>query len=150
MAYTRGNLAVKEKQAERSYQTQRYRETTKVVTRRSPLPVSEKLLYMMTVLFCVAVMGGLLWQNVSLYNIKRQMFNLNTDIQAINAEVKELTIQKEKLEEQVPEKAKELGYVQPEVEGFHVQVPAGTVANSGVNAENDAVAAADGVATAKK
>lgn len=124
MAYTRGNLAVKEKQAERSYQPQRYRETTKVVTRRSPLPVREKLLYMMTVIFCVAVMGGLLWQNVSLYNIKRQMFNLNTDIQAINAEVKELSIQKEKLEEQIPEKAKELGYVQPEVEGFHVNVPA--------------------------
>ncbi|EOS57882.1 MULTISPECIES: hypothetical protein [Paenibacillus] len=132
MAYTRGNLAVKEKQSERSYQPQRYRETTKVVTRRSPLPVREKLLYMMTVIFCVAVMGGLLWQNVSLYNIKRQMFNLNTDIQAINAEVKELSIQKEKLEEQIPEKAQELGYVQPEVEGFHVNVPA------------------DGVETAKK
>lgn len=150
MAYTRGNLAVKEKQAERSYQTQRYRETTKVVTRRSPLPVREKLLYMMTVLFCVAVMGGLLWQNVSLYNIKRQMFNLNTDIQAINAEVKELAIQKEKLEEQIPDKAKELGYVQPEVEGFHVQVPAGTQENNGLSEGNETAATADGVATAKK
>ncbi|MCK8487841.1 hypothetical protein M0651_11715 [Paenibacillus sp. MBLB2552] len=150
MAYTRGNLAVKEKQAERSYPTQRYRETTKVVTRRSPLPVREKLLYMMTVMFCVAVMGGLLWQNVSLYNIKRQMFNLNTDIQAINAEVKELTIQKEKLEEQIPVKANELGYVQPEVEGFHVRVPAGTNVNDGVNPDTESAAAADGVATAKK
>ncbi|GIP48171.1 MULTISPECIES: hypothetical protein [Paenibacillus] len=150
MAYTRGNLAVKEKQTERSYQSQRYRETTKVVTRRSPLPVREKLLYMMTVLFCVAIMGGLLWQNVSLYNIKRQMFNLNTDIQTINAEVKELTIQKEKLEEQIPLKANELGYVQPEVEGFHVQVPTGTDENNGVNAGTETAAAADGVATAKK
>jgi len=150
MAYTRGNLAVKEKQTERSYQSQRYRETTKVVTRRSPLPVREKLLYMMTVLFCVAIMGGLLWQNVSLYNIKRQMFNLNTDIQAINAEVKELTIQKEKLEEQIPLKANELGYVQPEVEGFHVQVPMGTDENNSVNAGTETAAAADGVATAKK
>lgn len=150
MAYTRGNLAVKEKQAERSNQTQRYRETTKVVTRRSPLPVREKLLYMMTVMFCVAVMGGLLWQNVSLYNMKRQMFNLNTDIQAINAEVKELKIQKEKLEEQIPMKAKELGYVQPEVDGFHVRVPTGTQENGGVDAESDTAAATDGVATAKK
>ncbi|WP_232729920.1 hypothetical protein [Paenibacillus phocaensis] len=150
MAYTRGNLAVKEKQAERSHQPQRYRETTKVVTRRSPLPVREKLLYMMTVMFCVAVMGGLLWQNVSLYNIKRQMFNLNTDIQAINAEVKELAIQKEKLEEQIPAKAKELGYVQPEVEGFHVQVPPGMLEKDGVSEDTETAEAKEGVATAKK
>lgn len=150
MAYTRGNLAVKEKTAERGYPSQRYRETTKVVTRRSSLPVREKLLYMLTIMFCVAVMAGLLWQNVTLYNIKRQMFNLNTDIQTINAEVKELTIQKEKLEEEVPKKAAELGYVQPEVEGFHVQVPAETDAENGVNPETDAADAADGVSTAKK
>ncbi|MGG6309921.1 hypothetical protein [Paenibacillus macerans] len=151
MAYTRGNLAVKEKQAERSYPSQRYRETTKVVTRRAPLPVREKLLYMLTVMFCVAVMSGLLWQNVSLYNIKRQMFNLNTDIQTINAEVKELNIQKEKLEEEVPKKAAELGYVQPEVEGFHVQMPEGSQTDvGGLDAGSGTADAADGVATAKK
>ncbi|MEF2964677.1 hypothetical protein V3851_02455 [Paenibacillus sp. M1] len=124
MAYTRGNLAVKEKADERGYKAQRYRETTKVVTRRAPLPVKEKLLYMVTVLFCAAVMGGLLWQNASLYNVKRQMYNLNTDIQAISAEIKELTIQKEKLEEQIPQKAAELGYVEPVDEGFMIEVPA--------------------------
>lgn len=98
MAYTRGNLAVKEKAHERGNQSQRYRETTKVVTRRAALPVREKLLYMFTIMFCVAVMGGLLWQNANLYNMKREMYNLNTDMQKLNAEMNELTIQKEKLE----------------------------------------------------
>ncbi|WP_019636240.1 hypothetical protein [Paenibacillus fonticola] len=122
MAYTRGNLAVKEKASERGYPSQRYRETTKVVTRRATLPVREKLLYMFTIVFCVAIMGGLLWQNGNLYSIKREMYNLNTDIQKLNGEMKELTIQKEKLEEQIPQKAAELGYSVSDEEGFHVQV----------------------------
>ncbi|MCM3698500.1 hypothetical protein [Paenibacillus macerans] len=139
MAYSRGNLAVKEKSAQRSHPSQRYRETTKVVTRRSTLPVREKLLYMMTIIFCVAVMAGLLWQNVTLYSIKRQMFNLNTDIQTMSAEIEQLSIKKEKLEEQVPEEAAKLGYVEPEEEGFHVQVPPGasSVATPGDSAETD-------------
>lgn len=128
MAYSRGNLAVKEKVAERSYQSPRYRETTKVVTRRTTLPVREKLLYLMTVVFCVAVMGALLLQNVNLYDMKRQMYNLNADIQTISVQVKELSLQKEKLEEQIPEEAAKLGYVEPSSEGFHIQVPANSQA----------------------
>lgn len=124
MAYTRGNLAVKEKTAERRVQTERYRETTKVVTRRSPLPVREKLLYMATVIFCVAVMGGLLWQNSNLYNIKRQIYNLNTEIQTMTVQVKEMSLQKEKLEERIPEEATKLGYVKTGEDGFHIEVPA--------------------------
>lgn len=122
MAYTRGNLAVKEKTQQRGYQSQRYRETTKVVTRRSALPVREKLLYMFTVMFCVAVMGGLLWQNSNLYSIKRDMYNLNSDMQKLNAEMNELMIQKEKLEVQIPQEAAKLGYTESNEEGFHVQI----------------------------
>lgn len=140
MAYTRGNLAVKQKVSEQRGTAQRYRETTKVVTRRAPLPVREKLLYMATVMFCVAVMAGLLWQNSALYNIKRQMYNVDAEIQTMRAEVKELSIQKEKLEDQIPEEAAKLGYVEPQVEGFHVQIPA----------ETDGTAAADRVKTARK
>lgn len=130
MAYTRGNLAVKQKSAERSYQPERYRETTKVVTRRSQLPVGEKLLYLLTVLICVAVMGGLLLQNSGIYNIKRQMYNMDSEIQKMNTEIKELSIQKEVLEQQIPEKAAELGYVEPLEEGFNVTVPTSTVDHS--------------------
>ncbi|MNN35696.1 hypothetical protein D3C81_1495540 [compost metagenome] len=67
-------------------------------------------------------MGGLLLQNSQLYNIKRQMYNLDKDIQVLNVEVKELSIQKEMLEEEIPKKAAELGYVQPDEEGFHYEV----------------------------
>ncbi|WP_018753260.1 hypothetical protein [Paenibacillus sanguinis] len=151
MAYTRGNLAVQEQQSKRNSPSQRYRETTKVVTRRPPLPVREKLLYMFTVMFCVAVMAAILWQNVALYNIKRQMFNLNTDVQAITTEIKELSIQKQKLEEQIPERAiNELGYVQPEVEGLHVQVPENTNTDHSQVADNEETKTADSVTTAKK
>ncbi len=132
MAYTRGNLAVKEQTARRRDESPKYRETTKVVTRRAQLPVREKLLYMLTVVFCVAVMGGLLMQNAQLYNIKREMFNLNKEIQAINVEVKEMAIQKEMLEEKIPQEAAKLGYVQPEEEGFHIQVST-NVDNSSTN-----------------
>ncbi|WP_044479285.1 hypothetical protein [Paenibacillus antibioticophila] len=124
MAYTRGNLAVKERTAERSYQSPRYRETTKVVTRRTSLPVREKLLYIMTVIFCVAVMAGLLWQNANLYNIKRQLYNLNSEIQTMTLEVKELTVQKERLEESIPSEAAKLGYVKPDMDMFQIEVPA--------------------------
>ncbi|AZK46882.1 hypothetical protein [Paenibacillus lentus] len=134
MAYTRGNLAVKEKTQQRGYQSQRYRETTKVVTRKSTLPVREKLLYMFTIVFCVAVMGGLLWQNSKLYGMKRDMYNINSDIQKMNAEMNELMIRKEKLEVQIPQEAAKLGYTEPNEEGFHVQVSTGAgseAANSG-------------------
>lgn len=124
MAYTRGNLAVQERTAERSYQSPRYRETTKVVTRRATLPVREKLLYIMTVIFCVAVMAGLLWQNANLYNIKRQLFNLNSEIQTMTLEVKELSFQKERLEESIPSEAAKLGYVKPDIDMFQIEVPA--------------------------
>lgn len=123
MAYTRGNLAVQERTAERSYQSPRYRETTKVVTRRNTLPVREKLLYMMTVIFCVAVMAGLLWQNANLYNVKRQIYNVNTEIQTMTVEVKELSVQKERLEQLIPEEAAKLGYIKPDSDTFQIEVP---------------------------
>ena len=72
MAYTRGNLAVKEKRKQ-SYSPERYRETTKVVTRRTSIPAREKLLYLFTIILAVAVMVGLLIQNSTLYGIKRNM-----------------------------------------------------------------------------
>lgn len=123
MAYARGNLAVKQKSAERGYQPERFRETTKVVTRKTTLPVGEKLLYLLTVLVCVAVMGGLLLQNSGIYNIKRQMYNIDAEISKNNVQIKELSIQKEILEQQIPEKAAELGYILPLEEGLHVTIP---------------------------
>ncbi|MXO80411.1 hypothetical protein GRP75_21955, partial [Paenibacillus sp. OT2-17] len=60
MAYTRGNLAVKERARQEQVQQQRYRETTKVVTRRRELPIREKLLYLLTLVACIVIAGMLI------------------------------------------------------------------------------------------
>ncbi|MMZ69905.1 hypothetical protein D1872_328300 [compost metagenome] len=54
---------------------------------------------------------------------------MNADIQKIQVQVKEMAVQKEKLEEKIPEEAAKLGYVSPAAEGFHIQIPVGLKAS---------------------
>ncbi|MBP1904369.1 cell division protein FtsL [Paenibacillus turicensis] len=122
MAYTRGNLAVKEKRKQ-SYSPERYRETTKVVTRRTSIPAREKLLYLFTILLGVAVMVGLLIQNSTLYGIKRDMYNMKASITKMNVEISEHATTKETLEQKIPEEAAKLGYVESVEEGVNIAVP---------------------------
>lgn len=121
MANMRGNLAIKEKTSERGAVAPRYRETTKVVTRKSPLPVREKLLYMLTVAFCVTICGLLIWQNSNVYNLKYTMHKMEKEIAVIKVEIAEATVQKQKLEESVLDTAIELGYQEPAHTGIEVQ-----------------------------
>lgn len=122
MAYTRGNLAVKEKRKQ-SYSPERYRETTRVVTRRTSIPAREKLLYMFTIMVGVAVMIGLLVQNSTLYEIKREIFNTDKSINTMSLEISEHATTKETLEQKIPEEAAKLGYVEPSEEGLNIAVP---------------------------
>lgn len=122
MAYTRGNLAVKEKRKQ-SYSPERYRETTKVVTRRTSIPAREKLLYLFTIMLGVAVMVGLLVQNSTLYGIKRDMYNMKASITKMNVEISEHATTKETLEQKIPEEAAKLGYVESIEEGVNIAVP---------------------------
>lgn len=122
MAYTRGNLAVKEKRKQ-SYSPERYRETTKVVTRRTSIPAREKLLYLFTIIIGVAVMVGLLIQNSTLYGIKREMYNMKASITKMNVEISEHATTKETLEQKIPEEAAKLGYVESVEEGVNIAVP---------------------------
>lgn len=122
MAYTRGNLAVKEKRKQ-SYSPERYRETTKVVTRRTSIPAREKLLYLFTIMLGVAVMVGLLIQNSTLYGIKRDMYNMKASITKMNVEISEHATTKETLEQKIPEEAAKLGYVESIEEGVNIAVP---------------------------
>ncbi|MNJ48748.1 Cell division protein FtsL [compost metagenome] len=122
MAYTRGNLAVKEKRKQ-AYSPERYRETTKVVTRKTTIPAREKLLYLFTIVLCVTVMVGLLLQNSTLYGMKREMFNMNAQIKQTNLEISQHATTKETLEQQIPEEAAKLGYVEPLDEGVNIAVP---------------------------
>ncbi|WP_433946135.1 hypothetical protein [Paenibacillus sp. SN-8-1] len=114
MAYTRGNLAVKEKTSGRGQAVPKYKETTKVVTRRAPLPVGEKLLYIFTVVFCVAVASLLIWQNAKVYNLNYQVHQTDYDISKVKQKMSALEVKKQQLEQGVRDYAiNVLGYEQP-------------------------------------
>ncbi|MBP1999215.1 cell division protein FtsL [Paenibacillus shirakamiensis] len=104
MAYTRGNLAVKEKPSERSYAAPRYKETTKVVTKRAALPVGEKLLYMLTVMIVVAIAGMLIWQNASLYQVKYKIVQTDNNIADLKQSMSVLSNKQQQLEKAAMDK----------------------------------------------
>jgi len=109
MAYTRGNLAVQERQKET--QQSAYLEKTKVVKRRSQLPQKEKLLYLLSVVFVVAVMGVIGMSHVHSYDLNRQIHDTDNNILKAKRNIDQLQVEKQTLEMQVLDKAKELGYV---------------------------------------
>lgn len=109
MAYTRGNLAVQERQKET--QQSAYLEKTKVVKRRSQLPQKEKLLYLLSVVFVVAVMGVIGMSHVHSYDLNRQIQATENKTLDAKRNINQLQVEKQTLEMQVLDKAKELGYV---------------------------------------
>ena len=109
MAYTRGNLAVQERQKET--QQSAYLEKTKVVKRRSQLPQKEKLLYLLSVVFVVAVMGVIGMSHVHSYDLNRQIHDTDNNILKAKRNIDQLQVEKQTLETQILDKAKELGYV---------------------------------------
>lgn len=110
MAYTRGNLAVQERQKETQQQSA-YLEKTKVIKRRSQLPQKEKLLYLLSVVFVVIVMGVIGMSHVHSYDLNRQIHDTDNKIVEAKRNINQLQVEKQTLETQVLEKAKELGYV---------------------------------------
>ncbi|WP_054956618.1 hypothetical protein [Paenibacillus dakarensis] len=122
MAYTRGNLAVQERQKEQQLQ---YVEKTTVIKRRSQLPKREKLLYIMSVLFVVVVMCLIGMSHVRIYDMNRQIQKADSQIDTLNKGIDTLQVKKQNLEMGIVQKAKELGYVQAE-QGDAIHVPAAT------------------------
>ncbi|MGM1046531.1 Cell division protein FtsL [Paenibacillus uliginis N3/975] len=125
MAYTRGNLAVQERQKQQPQKQQpsQYLEKTTVIKRRSQLPKREKLLYLMSVLFVVTVTGWVGMSHVKVYDLNRQIQNADSDIHKLNKSMDTLQVKKQTLEMGIAQKAKELGYVQVE-QGDAIHVPA--------------------------
>ncbi|USB34496.1 hypothetical protein [Paenibacillus sp. YPG26] len=129
MAYTRGNLAVKEKTSGRGQALPKYKETTKVVTRRAPLPVGEKLLYICTVIFCVVIASLLIWQNAAVYNLKYQVHQIDKEIIQAKQDMSDLEVKKQQLEQGVRDYAiNVLGYEQP---GIRENDPNGSASTGG-------------------
>ncbi|NMO94784.1 cell division protein FtsL [Paenibacillus lemnae] len=120
MAYTRGNLAVQERQKER--QTG-YVEKTTVIKRRSPLPQKEKMLYLLSVLFVVVVMGWIGMGHVKVYELNRQIQQSEIEIRKAGTSMGILEVEKQTLEMDIVRKAKELGFVQVE-QNDAIHVPA--------------------------
>ncbi|BCG60245.1 hypothetical protein [Paenibacillus sp. URB8-2] len=112
MAYTRGNLAVQQQREQKV--NPRYREKTKVVTRRTTLPMQEKLLYLLTLALFVLVSSVLVWRYVHIYDLNKQAQDLDTEISKAKKQIAVYQKEKQDLEQQVAMKAREQGYSVPE------------------------------------
>lgn len=85
MAYVRGNLAVQPKR--RPQVEERYRETTKTVVRKAQISGREKLLYLMTVFFCVAVAVFLISRYADIYSQNREVQQIIGKTQTLTKEI---------------------------------------------------------------
>ncbi|CAM2890272.1 hypothetical protein HP548_25025 [Paenibacillus taichungensis] len=112
MAYTRGNLAVKEKASQERVTQQRYKETTKVVTRRTGLPAREKFLYLITLVAVIVVGGVMMSRYAHIYDLNKQAQTTLSDVREAERTIADLQVEKEKLNNLVIENARKLGYVE--------------------------------------
>lgn len=120
MAYTRGNLAVKQKPTERV--SPGYREQTKVITRRASLPMQEKMLYLLTVVICVAVAGLVISRYANIYDLNKQSEKLSVDIKRNQLSAVQMEVKKETLKNTILASAIKDGYVEP-IEHDTIYVP---------------------------
>jgi len=111
-AYINGNLAIERKPPKKA----KAAEQKRTAVRRKSIPVQEKLLYLFTVVVCVLVAGVIIWRYA-------QIYELNTRMQKIEAQIKALQIENNKLKLEItkyqdPKKlldqAKQLGLVPSE------------------------------------
>lgn len=121
MAYVNGNLALQPKRKQE--QQPAIRETKRVVVTRKTIPVQEKLLYMFTVLVCVAVAGVIIFRYAQIYDMNLKIKQLNNNYQTMNVEMEVLKKQVEKLSdpERIRKMAESQGMVSSLEGGITVQ-----------------------------
>lgn len=112
-AYIHGSLAV-EQSTEKKKVT--VKETKKIVYRNKTLPVQEKLLYLFTILICVAVASLIIWRYAQIYEMNTKILKLETDIQMLQADNSVLKHKVESLSnpDRLRQEALKLGMVPPE------------------------------------
>jgi len=111
MAYY-GNLALKpERKPQETKQQARQRDT---VVRRRQLPIGEKLLYLFTIVVCATVAGLIIYRYAEIYQINRQIQDVNKAYETTSGQLKELQREVERLSDpqKIIDEAKKLGYVQ--------------------------------------
>ncbi|MBD2870133.1 cell division protein FtsL [Paenibacillus sp. IB182493] len=104
MAYVNGNLALQPKRKQDRKTV--VKETKRVVKTRRSIPVQEKLLYMFTVLVCVAVAGVIIFRYAQIYDMNLQIKKLTSDYQTMNVEMEDMKKQVEMLSD--PERIRKL------------------------------------------
>jgi cell division protein FtsL len=120
MAYTRGNLAMKPKPIERV--SPGYREQTTVVTKQTLVPIKEKLLYLLTIIICVAISSFVIWQYANIYDLNKQGQRMNDAIFSNQTKISQLEVQRQTLKSVIVTTAIEEGYVLPEEQSV-IHVP---------------------------
>lgn len=94
MAYY-GNLALRpERKPQETRETERRREK---VVRRRQLPIGEKLLYLFTVAVCAVVAGFIIYRYAEIYQINRQIQEMNRQYEQTTGQMKELQREVERL-----------------------------------------------------
>jgi cell division protein FtsL len=111
MAYY-GNLALQPERKPKS-QPQPAGQPERVIRRRQ-LPVGEKLLYMFTVVLCAIVAGFIIYRYAELYQINREILEINRAHEQLVSQTKELQREAEKLSDpkRIIDEARKLGYIQ--------------------------------------
>ncbi|WP_317890762.1 cell division protein FtsL [Paenibacillus arenilitoris] len=99
-----GNLALQPKRKQDRKTV--VKETKRVVKTRRSIPVQEKLLYMFTVLVCVAVAGVIIFRYAQIYDMNLQIKKLTSDYQTMNVEMEDMKKQVEMLSD--PERIRKL------------------------------------------
>ncbi len=112
MAYY-GNLALQpQKKTEQSPQPAGGR---KKVVRRRQLPIGEKLLYLFTVMICAVVAGLIVYRYAEIYQMNRQIQEINRQYEQTAGQLKELQREAERLSDPkriIDEAKNKLGMVQ--------------------------------------
>ncbi|MFD0960312.1 cell division protein FtsL [Paenibacillus chungangensis] len=104
MAYVNGNLALKPKQKPQERHV--YRESKRKVIKRKSLPVGEKLLYLFTVIVCVAIASVIIFRYAQIYDMNLQIKRVSTEAQTLNTELADLQRQVEMLSD--PERIRKM------------------------------------------
>lgn len=94
MAYY-GNLALQpQKKPEPSPRPAREREK---IVRKRQLPIGEKLLYMFTIIICAVVAGFIVYRYAEIYQMNRQIQEINRQYEQTAEQLKELQREAERL-----------------------------------------------------
>lgn len=83
-AYIHGSSATQQRPIQKQKVT--VKETKRVVYRNRSLPVQEKLLYLFTVLVCVAVASMIIWRYAQIYEMNTKIMQSESAIQKLQAE----------------------------------------------------------------